>query len=67
MLPFHDTPLEAAPVHLDRPAVIDAERTWTWREVHAASLLLARRIDGATSICNLCTSRLGFLVTCLAA
>jgi len=67
MPPTLAPPLEAAPTHLDRPAVIAAERIWTWREVHAASLLLARRIDGATSVCNLCTSRLGFLVTCLAA
>jgi acyl-coenzyme A synthetase/AMP-(fatty) acid ligase len=61
------TPLEAAPAHLDKPAVLGARRTWTWREVHAASLVLARRIEGATAVCNLCTSRLGFLVTCLAA
>src|SRR5665213_1685413 len=62
-----DSPLAAAPAHLDRPAVIDAQRTWTWRQVHEASMALSRRLANATSVCNLCTSRLGFLITCLAA
>ena len=62
-----DSPLAAGPEHLDRPAVIAAQRTWTWRQVHQASLGLARRLEDATAVCNLCTSRLGFLVTCLAA
>ena len=62
-----ESPLVAAPAHLDRPAVFDATAIWTWRQVHEASLVLARRLEGASAVCNLCTSRLGFLITCLAA
>jgi len=67
MSPLLDTPLEAAPAHLDRPAVFEGRRTWTWRQVHAASIVLARRLGDASAVCNLCNSRLGFLITCLAA
>ena len=62
-----DSPLAAAPVHLDRPAVVDAKRTWTWRQIHEASIALACRLGDASAVCNLCTSRVGFLITCLAA
>lgn len=62
-----DAPLVAAAVHLGRPAVIGGARDWTWRQVHAAALALAGRIGGAATLCNLCNSRLGFLVTWLAA
>lgn len=62
-----DTALFAAPAQLERTAIIDSARTWTWREVHAASQVLAGRLEGATTVCNLCGSRLGFLVTWLAA
>lgn len=62
-----DSPLAAAPVHLDKPAVLDASRSWTWREIHEASLALSRRLADAPAVCNLCTSRVGFLITCLAA
>lgn len=62
-----DTPLAAAPRYLPLPSLIAEDRTWTWREVHAASLALAQRLDGANTVCNLCGSRLGFLVTWLAA
>jgi acyl-coenzyme A synthetase/AMP-(fatty) acid ligase len=62
-----DSPLAAAAAHLDRPAVIDGGRTWTWRQVHEASLALAGRLGDASAVCNLCVSRVGFLVTCLAA
>ena len=61
------TPLAAAPDWLDRPAVLGDDATWSWREVHEASLELAARLEGATAVCNLCASRLGFLVTLLAA
>lgn len=62
-----DTPLAAAPAFLDRPAVIAAARTWTWRDVHRCSIALAQRlVDGAT-VCNLCDSRAGFLIAWLAA
>ncbi len=62
-----DSPLAAAPAHLDRPAVLDAGRTWTWRQIHEASIALARRFGDASAVCNLCVSRVGFLVTSLAA
>ena len=61
------SPLVAASGHLDQPAIFETARTWTWRQVHEASLALARRLEGASTVCNLCTSRLGFLITSLAA
>jgi acyl-coenzyme A synthetase/AMP-(fatty) acid ligase len=60
------SPLLAAPAHLGRAAVVGAAETWTWRQVHEASIVLARRIRGASAVCNLCSSRLSFLVTLLA-
>ena len=62
-----DTPLAAAAAHLDQPAVVDAGRVWTWRQIHEASMALAARLGAAAAVCNLCASRVGFLVTCLAA
>ncbi len=35
--------------------------------MHEASIELSRRLIDATAVCNLCTSRLGFLITFLAA
>ncbi|HSH89662.1 MAG TPA: AMP-binding protein [Ramlibacter sp.] len=67
MSAFDDTPLFAAAAHLDRVAVVTASREWSWREVHAASLVLAGRLRGTGTVCNLCGTRLGFLVTWLAA
>lgn len=67
MQPFTDTPLRAATAHLDRPAVLGDGRGWTWRQVHAESLVLAERLAGAGTVCNLCSSRVGFLVAWLAA
>jgi len=64
---FVDSPLLAAPQHLDRPAVIGTSDTWSWRQIHEASLALSRRLGDATAVCNLCQSRVGFLITCLAA
>lgn len=61
-----DTPLMAAPAHLDRPAVIGEARNWTWREVHAQSLALAERLEPGSVVFNLCSSRLGFLIAWLA-
>ena len=60
-----ETPLVAAPAHLGRAAVV-AARTWTWQQVHEASIALARELRGAAAVCNLCSSRLSFLVTVLA-
>ena len=62
-----ETALLAAPHQLERTAVISADRNWSWRDIHAASMVLAERLDGAAIVCNLCGSRLGFLVTWLAA
>src|SRR6478735_3644128 len=67
MLPLTDTPLLAAAAQLDNPAVIGDGCDWTWRDVHAASVVLARRLEAASTVCNLCSSRVGFLVTWLAA
>lgn len=61
------SPLAAGSVHLDHPAVIGSVQQWTWRQVHLASLALADRLDKTSTICNLCNSRVGFLVTWLAA
>jgi acyl-coenzyme A synthetase/AMP-(fatty) acid ligase len=62
-----DSPLAAAPAHLDKAAVLDARHAWTWRQIHEASMALSRRLGNASAVCNLCTSRLGFLITCIAA
>ena len=62
-----DSPLTAAREFLDRPAVFESTRVWTWRQVHQASIALSARIAGASAVCNLCTSRLAFLITYLAA
>ena len=64
---IHGMPLSAAPEWLDRPAVLGDDTAWSWREVHEAALALAEGLDGASAVCNLCASRLGFLVTLLAA
>ena len=60
------SPLVADPAHLGRAAVVGATETWTWHQVHEASIALARRIRGASAVCNLCSSRLAFLITLLA-
>jgi len=62
-----DSPLVAGPAHLGRAAVVRAGETWTWQQVHEASLALAGRLRGASAVCNLCSSRLAFLITLLAA
>jgi len=65
------TPLTAAPSFLDRSAVIGGTHDWTWRQVHAASVTLSRelrrQLRPSATICNLCSSRIGFLVASLAA
>jgi len=60
------SPLVADPAHLGRAAVVGATETWTWHQVHEASLALALELRGAAAVCNLCSSRLAFLVTLLA-
>ncbi|MGL6113195.1 MAG: AMP-binding protein [Rubrivivax sp.] len=61
------SPLLAAHELLDQPAIVDLDRMWTWRQVHQASIELAGRLSHASAVCNLCNSRLNFLVTWLAA
>lgn len=61
-----DSPLAAAARQLDRVAIVGAGRRWTWREVHQAAIALAERLAGASAVCNLCSSRAGFLITFLA-
>ena len=62
-----DLPLVAAGRQLRERAVIGGAREWTWGEVHAASIALAARLDAGATVCNLCGSRVGFVVTWLAA
>jgi acyl-coenzyme A synthetase/AMP-(fatty) acid ligase len=52
---------------LDRPAVIGGGRKWRWRDVHAAAVVLAEQLASDEAVVNLCASRVGFLVTWLAA
>lgn len=61
------SPLLAAGAVLDQPAIVSRDRTWTWRQVHEASIELSKSFRHATAVCNLCTSRRSFLVTWLAA
>ena len=57
-----------APVHrLEGVAVITPQWSWTWRQVHYASVVLSKRLEHASIVCNLCTSQLGFVMTFLAA
>ena len=59
--------LLAASDLLDQPAIVGPDQTWTWRQVHQASLDLSRKFRHRSVVCNLCTSRVSFLVTWLAA
>ena len=59
--------LLAAGAVLDQPAIVGPDQTWTWRQVHQASIEFSKRLRHATAVCNLCTSRATFLVTWLAA
>jgi acyl-coenzyme A synthetase/AMP-(fatty) acid ligase len=52
---------------MEAPAIIEAGRTWTWRQIHEASTQMAWELGDAAAVCNLCSSRTTFLVTCLAA
>ena len=67
--PFLDMPLVAGANCLDCLAVVGdgGRRDWTWREIHAASIVLADSLESEKALCNLCHSRSGFLVTWLAA
>jgi acyl-coenzyme A synthetase/AMP-(fatty) acid ligase len=67
MYAIEASPLLADPRFLDRAAIVAAESAWTWRDVHAQAIALAARMETGTAICNLCNSRLAFLVTTLAA
>ncbi len=56
-----------SPQLLQRPAMFGGARDWSWHEVHAAAAELATRLQPKTPICNLCATRVGFLITFLAA
>lgn len=63
-----DAPWVGATAQLDRTAIIGSDcRDWSWRQIHTAAAALAARLDGGATVCNLCDSRAGFLVTWLAA
>lgn len=66
-LELADSALTAAASLLERPAIVGGKRPWSWREVHAASVKLAAGLTPTTTVCNLCDSRVGFLVVWLAA
>ncbi len=63
---FENTPLMAAAQYLGAPAVFTTHHAWSWADVHVASIALALRLEGASTVCNLCSSRLAFLVTWMA-
>ena len=65
--PSPASPLCAAPLQLERVALRDAQRGWTWREIHACADALSQKFEHGATLCNLCHSRLGFLITWLAA
>lgn len=67
MQPLSDSPLLAGVSHLDEPAVLGVRDHWTWRQIHQASIDLLSRLGNASAVCNLCSSRVGFLITWLAA
>lgn len=52
---------------LDRTAILGPDRSWTWGQVHQASIALSLRLGHASAVCILCNSRLNFLVAWLAA
>lgn len=62
-----DSALLAAGASLDQPAIVSPDQTWTWLQVHQASIELSKSLRHATAVCNLCASRVSFLVTWLAA
>lgn len=64
---LQETPLFASAAALDDLALIANDQDWTWRQVHGASLRLSTQLPEKGAVYNLCTTRLGFLVTWLAA
>lgn len=67
VLPLSESPLLAGASRLDEPAVLGTGQNWTWRQIHQASVDLALRLGAAAAVCDLCSSRVGFLITWLAA
>lgn len=61
-----EMPIFAPDNCLDQFAVIDQYQSWTWREIHTASIELAHKLDGVEFVCNLCGSYLSFLITWIA-
>jgi acyl-coenzyme A synthetase/AMP-(fatty) acid ligase len=64
---LQESPMVAAASRLEEVAVVGAEHAWTWREIHEASVTLSCRLGDVSAVCNLCASRVSFLVTWLAA
>lgn len=61
-----ESPLLAGASHLDRLAVMGSDQSWTWRQIHLAAATFGLQFHEQDTVCNLCTSRVGFLVTWLA-
>src|SRR5690554_2265603 len=61
------SPLTADARFLDDTAIFDKESRWTWRQIHRASLDLTSHLGEGQAVCNLCQSRVAFLVVFLAA
>jgi acyl-CoA synthetase (AMP-forming)/AMP-acid ligase II len=64
---LQESPMVAAASRLEEVAVVGAEHAWTWREIHEASVALSCCLGDVSAVCNLCASRVSFLVTWLAA
>lgn len=62
-----ELPLCAPQTMLGHRAVIASRHAWTWGDVHAAADSLARQLEPGGTVCNLCDSRIAFLVVWLAA
>jgi acyl-coenzyme A synthetase/AMP-(fatty) acid ligase len=63
---LHETALLAGPSILDQRAISGGAHDWNWRQIHTAAAQLAATLDAGGTVCNLCHTRAGFLVTWLA-
>lgn len=53
-------------IHTNAATHVETNRSWTWGELHRASIKLAASFSGAGAICNLCGSYPAFVITMLA-
>lgn len=67
MLALNSLPLANAPVWRNRPAVVSASGVWSWGQLHSAAAGLAGQLDPDSTVCNLCSGRVGFLIGWFAA